>query len=395
EGRWWQLQDRASAPLLDDAWSVRFPHPAEPIVVERARGGLIRVSYGGRVLGDGLTTNTLLVDAGAEQPRVKVLIDCTEVRGRGACSAPAAARFPTSKLECDANLQCTRRNVQWVDWSTREATRRFDLLSNQHLPPRVFDAATYASGAAYARAVAADRGVLAQRVVIDRVGLIHPVFELSRNEVVFAALPKQARAGARFFLLTREPARWIEIGQTWLTDAGYPAAPTADQMREAAPSLDEELTVIAPQPLFFADLIEYKGKGRLLEVVVREGEARSLHWLMFDANGRSGAIRLATDRPEFRDCADELYPPSITSLGIPEQGLPADITAISTWRMSDLVKRKLPKRCPAVGRIGWSATKGWTFLLAPSPCTDPAVQPLATLLTDEGTLGARIVKPER
>ncbi|HYO78744.1 MAG TPA: hypothetical protein VE010_19950 [Thermoanaerobaculia bacterium] len=394
-GRWWQLQHGGAALLIDDEWSVRFPHPAEPIVIERARGELIRISYGGRVLSGGLTTNTLLVDGRAERPQIKVSIECAEVRSRGACSAPAAAHDPRAKLECDDNLQCTKRDVQWVDWSTREATRRFDLLTRAHLPPRVFDAATYASGAAYARAFAADRNALEQRVIIDRIGRIYPVFELSRNEIVFAALPKQARAGARFFLLTRDPVRWTEIAQTWLTDAGYPAKPSEDELRAAAPPLGNDLTVIAPQPLFFADRIEYNGKGRLLEVVVREGEARSLHWLMFDPNGRSGAIRLATDRPEYRYCADELYPPSITSIGIPDEGLPAHVTAISSWRMKDLVERKLPKRCPTVGRIGWSATKGWTFMLGQSPCTKPTTQPLATGLTDAGTLAAHLVKPER
>ena len=122
-------------------------------------------------------------------------------------------------------------------------------------------------------------------------------------------------------------------------------------------------------------------------MVAREGEARSLYWIMFDPVGRTGAIRLATDTPEFRHCDDRLFPPSLTSIGIPERGLPAQVTATRSWRMRDHEEKTLAKHCGLVGRLGWSSSKGWQPTLFEAPCNNPWPQPYVPVLDDDGTLG--------
>ena len=112
---------------------------------------------------------------------------------------------------------------------------------------------------------------------------------------------------------------------------------------------------------------------------------------MFDPNGRTGAIRLATDTPEFRHCDDRLYPLSVVRLEIPDAGLPAYISAIRAWRLTE--RTTLPKHCDLAGRLGWSSSKGWQPTLFEAPCSKPWPQPYATTLDDDGTLGFNFARP--
>jgi hypothetical protein len=373
---WWQLLERGGDPTIDG----RAGEPAEPVHV-RQEGALIAVTYNDRSF-HGETAKTLLLDFRPATPRVQLLVECGSMWARGACTAPSVARQPRRQLACDASLRCTSTETQWVDWTTRTATRTFDLLTDETVPPKRFGTVAYRSGRAYAQAFARGRKVLAQRAVIDRIGPVTPLFELSPDSILFAAPAKDPRVAVRFFHLT--PGKWRDITVMRLLDRR--------ESDDAPRPLDQDHTPDAPQLLFFAWNIEYKGKGRLIEVVVREGEARSLYWIMFDPNGRTGAIRLAIDTPEFRDCDDRLYPLSVVRLEIPDAGLPAYIGAIRSWRLSE--RKTLLKHCGLVGRLGWSSSEGWQPTLFEAPCAKPWPQPFVTVLDDEGTLGFDFARPD-
>ncbi|HEY0158309.1 MAG TPA: hypothetical protein VGF28_13590 [Thermoanaerobaculia bacterium] len=380
---WWQLQEERDLPVIED----RLVDDPAPIAVGRERG-LLAVTYSGVSLGANTyarISKTVLIDDSGPTPRVQLMVECNEWGGGGACTAPDAVRRPRERLQCDERLHCQATITQFLDWTTRTATRDFDLLTGTPSLPERLGHTTYASGAAYARAFAVDPAVLGQHVLIDRIGPVTPIFELAPDSILFAAPAKEARVAVRFFHLTKE--RWREIPLVRLADAGYPG-----EEKHAGPASLADADTPAEPPLHSnAWNIEYNGKGRLLEVVARAGESRSLYWIMFDPNGRTSAIRLATDTPEFRHCDDRLYPPSITSIGIPDRGLPAQLTAIRSWRRNEQAEGKLPKHCPIAGTLGWSTEKGWQPRFVETPCTNPWTHPLMTVLDDEGNLGARTV----
>ena len=389
-GRWWQLRDRGKLPVIEERWQVNGGQPPQPIVVDRVRPRLVRVTYAGLWRGvnsDGRKTRTMLLDFTRAQPRIAVAIDCDEAGAGGACGAPNAAHAPHTELTCDETLRCTSTERLRTDWATRTATRSFHLLTNETIAPRRFDAVTYRSGDAFARAFHADRGAIRQRTLIEHVGVVEPLFELSRNEVLLAAPPRVESVAVRFFLLSRNPARWREIPLTRLSDDGYPATPRGEAVlaRDHTPE---------PSPLQFRTFdLELKGNARLLEVLAQEGESRAIYWIMLDRAGRTGALRVATDTPEWRHCGSVIFPPSATALGIPQDGLPAVVEAIHSWQRLDLDQGTLPKRCDTIGTIDWSAAGGWIVDLHERPCTDPAPRPFAATITGDGWIGVQRCEP--
>lgn len=388
--KWWQLREQGKAPLVEDGWEVNRHEPGEPVLVERARKHLMRVSYAGRWRGanaSGRNTRTLLLDFADEQPRIAVTVACEESGGGGACGAPNHAHSPHRELTCDGTLRCTSTETLRTDWATRTAARMFHLLTNETIPPRRFDAVTYRSGNAFAQAFAADRGVIRQRALIETVGVVEPLFQLSHDRVLFAAAPRVESVAVRFFLLSREPARWREIPLARLPDDGYPATPKGEQ------PLAPDHTPLASSLQFQTFDLELQGNRRLLEVVAREGESHAIYWIMLDPAGRNGALRVATDTPEWGHCVDVRFPTTATTLGIPDTGLPALVEAIHSWSRVELEDGRLPKRCNLTGTIGWSSKSGWQVRLAEAPCTDPIPRPFAATISDDGNIRVQQCKP--
>lgn len=379
DGIWYQLREDGAPPSIDGGgW--RRPQTEKPPVVTRAKRGLpiIRVTWVEQWMGAnraGLTRSTVFLDFRAK-PRVLLSIDCNDAGGGGACTAPDAAHEPRHELTCDDDLRCTMRESLFIDWTTRSAARKFDLLTNRTIAPSRFDAVRYASGAAFA---AAGPEAVRQRALIDGIGIVQPVFEVSRGRVLFAAHAREPVATFRFFLLDR--GTWREIPRTLLTDSVYPG-----DARDAAGSMSKGFTPDAPQLVFSAWDLDLPGKRKLIEVLGTEGEARSIHWIMLDPGGRTGALRVATNQPEWRHCGNVVYPLTATALGIPDRGLPAVVQAIAPWRSWDIKDAQLPRTCNLVGTIDWSSTRGWIVQLGQAPCTDPVPRPYFVAIDEEGQL---------
>ncbi len=389
-GKWWQLREGGQAPLVEEGWQVNRHEAGEPLVIERARRHLVRVSYAGRWAGantSGRNTRTLLLDFAQERPRIVVTVHCEEWSGGGACGAPGYAHAPYTQLVCDDALRCTSTEVLRTDWATREATRMFHLLSNETIPPQRFDAVTYRSGNAFAAAFEADRDVLRQRALIETVGGVQPLFELSRDQVLLAAPPRVDSVAVRFFLLSRRPARWREIPLTRLPDDNYPATSNGEK------ELARDHTPVGSLLQFETFDLELRGKRRLFEVVAREGDSRAIYWIMIDPAGRNGALRVVTDTPEWRHCVNVLFPPTATALGIPDDGLPALVEALHSWSREELDRGSMRKRCNLVGEIDWSPKSGWQVRLAEAPCTDPIARPFAARIAVSGWIGLQRCKP--
>lgn len=376
-GVWYRLRKRQGPPLIG-AESYTRPETERPPVVTPVKrsAAVVRVSWIEQWMGAnraGLTRRTVLLDFRAK-PRVLLAIDCSDAGGGGACTAPDAAHSARNELTCDEDLRCTMRQTVNLDWARRSATRRFDLLTNATLPLQRFDTETFASGAAFA----AIPGAVRRRALIEGIGLVQPVHEVSPGTVLFAAHTRAPVAGFRFFLLDR--GKWREISQTLLADSGYPGA---DAEREQADPIDPAFTPDSPQLILSAWDLGLPGRRKLIEVVGTEGTARSVHWIMIDPAGRTGALRVATNHPEWRHCGDVVYPVTASWLGIPDRGLPAIARGIASWR-----KEHVPRTCALTGTIDWSAQRGWIVRLAQAPCTDPGPRPLAVTISEEGDLRA-------
>jgi len=383
-GEWFELQANATGLVIQDRGVVR-PETEKPPIITRAKAGLpiVRATWISQWMGAnraGLTRMTVLLDFRAK-PRVLLSIDCSDAWGGGACSAPALAPWPKTELRCDDDLRCTMHEYVNVDWTTRAATRRFDLLTNATLPPSRFDAVRYATAAAFA---AAAPDSIRQRALIDGIGLVYPVYEVSPGTVIFAAHRKDPVAGFRFFLLREKT--WSEIPVTLLTDAVYPG-----ENQERAGSIARDFTPDYPQPIFTAWDLELPGKRKLIEVLGVEGTSSTLHWIMLGPAGRTGALRVTTSHPEWRECDNVVYPISASSLGIPDSGLPARVDAVASWRHWDLRDGLMPRTCDLVGTIDWSTTRGWIVRLGQAPCTDPILRPLKVTISDTGELRAEQV----
>jgi hypothetical protein len=380
-GVWYELRDPNGAPVIGNESYARPETEASPIITRAKRGQpLIRVTWTAQWMGAnraGLTRMTVLLDFRAK-PRVLLSIDCSDAGGGGACTGPDAAHDPTETMTCDDDLRCTIRQFVNLDWATRTATRTFDLLTDETIPPSRFDSVTYASGAAFA---AAAPDSIRQRVLIAGIGTIDPIYEVSPGTMLFAAHVREPIVAFRFFLLDR--GRWREIPLTLLTDAEYPGE---DAEQERAGSSSPGYAIDGPQAGFSAYDVGLSGKRKLIEVVATENEARSIYWIMLDANGRSGALRVATNQPEWRHCGNVVYPITASSLGIPESGLPARVEAVASWRWWALRDRQMPRTCNLVGTIDWSSKRGWIVRLGQAPCTDPSVRPLAVTISDDGSL---------
>jgi hypothetical protein len=393
-GEWFQLRgERDQLPAISDGGGGIREETAKPPIVTRAKRGqpLVRVTWTSQWMGAnraGVTTTTAILDFRGK-PRVRVVLDCSDSGGGGACTSPDTAHATRQEITCDDDLRCTSTAIVWVGWTVRQATRRFDLLTNATIAPSRFDAVTYASGNAFARAVAADRNAIRQRALIDGIGVVQPIYEVSPGRVLFAAHAREPYVAFRFFLLDGE--RWREIPLTRLTDGGYPGS---DEVRDQAGSLPLDHTPTWPQLLFTAYDLELPGSRKLIEVLASENEARSVFWIMLDPNGRTGALRVASDHPEYRSCNNVVYPVSASCLGIPDDGLPAQIQALPSWRMWDLETNHMPRRCELTGRIGWSAARGWIVNLFESPCTDPIARPFRVQIGSDGSLSVRAVKPD-
>ena len=379
-GAWFQLLDEnGGPPFIDQRWMT--PETEAPPIITRAKRGLpiIRVTWVERWVGAtriGFTRHTTLLDFRGK-PRVLLSIECSDAGGGGVCTAPDAAHFATETMTCDDDLRCTMGQSIALDWATRTATRTFDLLTGEKLPPSRFDLVTYASGSAFGAAAPAS---VRQRAMIETIGTVEPISEVSPDTVLFAAHARDPIVGVRFFLLRR--GMWREIAATVLQDDTYPG-PDA---HEAGSSIGPEFTPAGPHLELSAVDLELPGNRKLIEVIATEGEARSIYWIMLDPNGRTGALRVATNQPEWRHCGDVVYPISASSLGIPDRGLPAFVTAIGSWRSRDGRDGKLPRTCPLTGTIDWNPNLGWIVRLGQAPCTDPSAEPIAVGIGEGGDL---------
>ena len=384
-GTWFELREEGRRPRLRDGGYVR-PEAQQPAIVERAKDDLVQLTWTSQWMGAnraGLTTTTLLLDFHGAKPRVRVALDCSDGVGMGgACTGPDSAHEPAHQLTCDEELHCTMSESVFLDWTSRSATRRFDLLTNATLSSKRFDAKTYANGAAFAASSDAAR----QRAVVEGVGLVQPLFEVAPGVVLFGAPAHGPEVAARFFVL--EHQRWREIPLAFLTDANYPGA---DAKLDSAGSIAANFTPEAPRLFFNAYDLELRGKRKLIEVLVEEDEARSIYWIMFDPTGRTGALRVATNQPEWRHCANRVHPISASSLCIPDTGLPALVDAVASWREWDLVDRQLAPSCALTGTIDWSAKRGWIVRLGAAPCTDPILRPYGVTINRNGALGVEAV----
>jgi hypothetical protein len=386
-GVWYQVLERRGAPVIGNE-SYSRPETEAPAVITRAKPGqdIVRVTWVEQWMGAnraGLTRRTVLLDFRAK-PRVLLAIDCSDAGGGGACTAPDAAHEPRSELTCDADLRCTIREPLDLDWATRSATRIFDLLTNKTFAPSRFDAVTYASGTAFAAAAPES---IRQRALIAGIGAVYPLYEVSAGKVLFAAHVREPVVGFRFFLLDR--GTWREIPLTLLTDDVYPGE---NLESEQAGSLSRGYALDGPQPVFSADELEVPGgKQKVIEVLAVEGVARSLYWILFDPNGRTGALRLASDQPEWRHCGNVVYPISASWLGIPDSGFPAQVQAVASWRWWAFRDHQLPRTCSLVGTIDWSPKRGWIVHLGQSPCTDPMARPFSVTIDDRGDLRTEAV----
>jgi hypothetical protein len=381
-GVWYQVLERRGAPVIGNESYAR-PETEAPPIITRAKPGqnIVRVTWVEQWMGAnraGLTRRTVLLDF-RTKPRVLLSIDCSDAGGGGACSAPDAAHFPTSELTCDAGLRCTIRESLDVDWATRSATRTFDLLTKAPFAPSRFDAVTYASGAAFAAAAPES---IRQRALIAGIGAVYPLYEVSPGKALFAAHVREPIVGFRFFLLDR--GTWREIPLTLLTDSLYPGE---DAELERGGPLSRGYSLDGPQPVFSADELEVPGgKQKVIEVLVVEGIAHSLYWILFDPNGRTGALRLAVDQPEWRHCGNVVYPIAASWLGIPDSGFPAQVQAVASWRWWTFRDRQLPRTCSLVGTIDWSSKRGWIVHLGQAPCTDPIARPFSVTIDSRGDL---------
>lgn len=382
-GRWFQLRDEHRLPILGQGSYFRPEVDALPVTSRLGRDDdLVNVSWTSQWMGannTGATRWNVILDFHAK-PRVRVAVECSDAGGGGACTAPDAAHNAQHQLACDDDLTCTMRESVWLGWTTRSAIRRFDLLTNATIRPARFDATTFASGAAFA----ASADPVRTRAFIERIGIVHPIFEVAGDTVLFMAAPHEPEVAVRFFLLAHH--RWSEIPLTFLTDAAYPGP---DAEIEKAGAIAPAFTPDAPQFLFDAYQLELRGRRKLIEVLLKEGEARSIYWIMLDPAGRTGALRVATDQAEWRQCGNNVHPIAASYLGIPDSGFPALVEAVASWREWDVTNHQLPPSCQLTGTIDWSTRRGWVVRLGQAPCTDPIVRPFDVTIGDDGALGTR------
>ena len=399
---WWHLRESENGHLLfTHSLSLYGPvdRPRLPDVALVDRNvPLIRFAIGYHRL-SAQTRITFLIDLRPKSFRV-VAMHCLNYGATGVCGGPNHYFTPKRDLSCRwrskaSDFRCVSRETMNLRWTTRTATRTFWLLSDRSIPPSRANAATYPSGQAFADAVARDRDALKQRVVIDGIGLVEPIFDFSNDEL-FGATSLEPAMTARFFLLQRDRGRWIEIPATRLADERYAARRSKNEQDDpTTPGFTPE----EPHVHFTAvELEPIVKRRRLIEVVATEGEGRTVYWVMVDYAASpiaTGAIRLATTEAEHGTCEKHVRPPSATWLGVPwEDGLPGYIQAIPSqieWEAGN--EKTGQQACWRSGTIDWSAKQGWLVDLHEAPCTDRVRPPQAVTIGANGELGLRTVEP--
>ena len=382
-GEWWHLRGDLLRHTGIDRRFTPHDHPRLPRV-SRVDDGLIayRIDYDWMGQGSEHADLTFLIDL-RRKPFRTIVVRCANQGFTGVCGGPNHVATPKRDLSCEwrrdaGDFRCQSRETRHLGWTSRTATRIFWLLRDETIFPSRFDMATYSSGRAFADAVAGDRDVIKQRVLIDGIGFVDPLFELSRNEILFGAPSRDAQLAMRFFLLRREPASWTEVRTQLLGDGQYTVPRPKNYPHEETTA---GFTPEAPRIHFSAVELEPVVKPRrLIEVVATEEDARTIFWIMIDSH-HSGAIRVATTEAEHVECEQDIRPPSATWLCVPDDGLPGLIQALG----SQLVSRPRAS-CWTTGTIDWKRDKGWVVDLRDAPCTDPVRGPQAVTIGADGEL---------
>ena len=387
DGEWWHLRGDLLRHFGIGRRFTPFDHPRLPRV-SRIDDGLIayQIDYDWMAQGSGHVDLTFLIDL-RRKPFRTIVVRCANQGFTGVCGGPHHVLTPKRDLSCEwrkdvGDFRCQSRETRHLGWTSRTATRTFWLLRDETIFPSRFDMATYSSGRAFADAVARDRDVIKQRVLIDGIGFVDPLYELSRNEILFGAPSRDAQLAMRFFLLRRNPASWTEVRTQLLSDEQYtvPRPKNYPHVETTAGFTPE-----APRIHFSAVELEPVVKSRrLVEVVATEEDARAIFWIMVDHGGSrvaTGAIRVATTEAEHLECEQDIRPPSATWLGVPDDGLPGLIQALR----SQLVSRPQAS-CWTTGTIDWKRDRGWVVDLREAPCTDPMRSPEAVTISADGEL---------
>jgi hypothetical protein len=395
---WWHLREPEDELLINIRGSALHDRPRLPRVslVSRALP-LLRFEFDREWLSSnsgGTVGHTLLVDL-RMRPLRMVLIRCGREFFGGQCGGPNDMFTVKRHLSCQwrgaaSDFRCRSREVLHVGWTTRAATREFWLLSDETIAPSRFDAVRYPNGRLFAAAASADRDALKRRVLIDRVGIVEPLFEVSRNRILFGAPSHETGLMIRLFVLELEPARWSEVPMTRLADSRYPVTGVTSEWR---PGLAADYTPDHPRLHFDAQELEpVIGKRRLIEVVVTEDDERAIFWVMFDRSD-VGAIRVATSAAEHFECGKMIRPPSAFWLGVSDDGLPALVNALPShheW-VEGSADAPVPY-CWTSGTIGWRRGTGFVATLRDAPCIDPYKEAKAVTIGPYGQLSLQSVR---
>lgn len=395
---WWELREPYSELLYDDTYTDRRhvrPRLPDVALVSQAfpliRIG-IRQEYRG-MQSSGEIDYTLLIDL-RRAPFRMLVVRCANEWVGGRCGGHDSYHSARQSLWCRwsesrGDFRCESNEWMNTGWVSRAASRSFWLLADETIPPSRFDAVTYASGRGFAAAAARDRNALKRRALIDRIGVVRPIFEVSRGTILFAAPARDAAMMVRFFALRLDPPRWREIHTVRLADAGYAAVRDRRDWRE---TLSDEYTPGDRWLHYDAEeLLPSMPGRRLVEVVVTEGDARAIFWVVFD-RGETGAIRVATTEAEYRECGTLVRPPSAIWLGVPDEGLPAFVQALPSHEEHLEVNAELPRRvCWSSGTIDFRRGKGWIVAMREAPCTDPSRKALVASIGPYGELGTEPV----
>jgi len=230
------------------------------------------------------------------------------------------------------DAECTQTLVTDAPWAKVTSKRRFLAFARKRL--RATDDA---------RRLGALRG---ERVIVDRVGLLHRVVTAG-DHVLYAAIDTDAALTATFHL----------------THARGVASEPAGDLIEPAPDRPSDdangFTVVDDGITTKAALLARRGTAQLWSVLLQGGdEVRSVFWVAIDPadpEGRLAVLRVASTAEEGRD-RELRVPPSLMSYKLIDGG--AYVTVLHRWQTDFLRGPSCPDETadPDVsdGALTWS-----------------------------------------
>ena len=316
----------------------------------------------------------LIVDLRAKQPRATHLV-FTEMEWWGYVNGGVLVHDDDTVCRwAGDDFDCTQHRTVEAPWAKFELERRFAAFGRASLPIASDDAPRAHDLANLAEFVATNTPVL-----VDGIGMLHPVMRVAPDAMLFASIDFDDRLVPTFYLASPRgvlPLRSHDVIEE-------PEQPSGEE-DDDQPKIP--FTRVRDHAAFRASVLDERDGAKLIQVVADIGKERALFWLaVAPADQHFAALRIAATAGEGQD-RGRFVPPSVSSYHF--QNHEATVEVVKRW-IDDVFDGprcdEEQEDCGEVfdGVISWSVVD-FKFVVSGSHITD---EPLRVTIAPDGSLG--------